>query len=229
MSNLVLKRMSIKLMPRQWMLIPNVAVLGFFVAIAAYIKFAALFDQAQYVDRTEFLGKLFEDAFMRAEPYLGVLTSASEILWCGAAITCWLGYSLARQLQRPRKTQRYLLCSAVLMSLFLLDDTFRLTLILAVLVGVPKLIMYGLYGSAVIAYIVTFWRKLLATPYLLLLSAVVLLVVSALADVVHLPGVGTPILMEDGTKLLGILNICLYFYQVFQDEMLRSQHGQVLQ
>lgn len=204
------------------MLLPNVVLLGFFVAIAAYIKFAGLFDTARHPARAEFLRKLFEESFSSPEPYLGVLTSTSEILWCGAAVTCWLSYSLAGQLGQSYQTQRYLLFSAILLSLFLLDDTFRLTLILAVLVGIPKLVMYGLYGGAVVAYVVSFWRKIITTPYLLLLLAVVLLVVSALADLLHLPGTGTPILMEDGTKLLGILNIGLYFYQVCREEILRS-------
>ena len=219
----MLKQLFTKLMPQRWMLLPNVIVLGFFVAIASYIKFAGLFDTARHPARAEFLRKLFEENFLSSEPYLGMLTSTSEILWCGAAVTCWFSYSLSRQLHRSRQTQRYLLFSAVLISLFLLDDTFRITLILALLIGVPKLVMYTLYGMAAIAYGMLFWRKLVTTPYLLLLSAIALLVVSALADVIHLPGTGTPILMEDGTKLLGILNIGLYFYQVCRDEMVRSQ------
>ncbi|MEL6382079.1 MAG: hypothetical protein AAFQ89_06345 [Cyanobacteria bacterium J06626_18] len=220
MQNFALKQLSTKFMPRRWMLWPNLVVLIFFVAIAGYIKFAGLFDTARHPARAEFLRKLFEENFLTAEPYIGVLTSASEILWCGVAVTCWFSYSLAGKLGRSRQTQRYLLFSAVLLSLFLLDDTFRLTLMLALLAGVPKLVMYSLYGGAAAAYVVLFWRKLLATPYLLLLSAMALLVISALADLIHLPGTGTPILMEDGTKLLGILNIGLYFYQVCRDEIL---------
>ncbi|NEP17894.1 MAG: hypothetical protein F6J97_13480 [Leptolyngbya sp. SIO4C1] len=213
-------------MLRRWMLLPNAAVICFLLAIAAYIKLAGLFDTSQHHLRVEFLTKLFEESFLPTEPYVGLLANVSEILWCGTAVTCWFSYRLVQRLGgSSRQTGQYLLFSAVLISLFLLDDTFRVTLILALLAGVPKLVMYSLYGAAVVVYAKLFWQKILKTPYLLMLSSVALLVVSALADVAHLPGSGTPILMEDGTKLLGILNIGLYFYQVCQDEVLRSRQA----
>ena len=206
------------------MLWPNLTVMGFLLAIATYIKFAGVFDTTKHHSRVEFLSKLFEESFLPTEPYVGLLANISDILWCGAALTCWFSYSLARKLGQSRHTIHFFLFSAVLLSLFLLDDTFRITLILALLVGVPKLVMYGLYGMAVVVYIGLFWRQILKTPYLLILAAVSLLVVSALADVVHLPGRGTPILMEDGAKLLGILNIGLYFYQVCSQQLLAVYH-----
>ena len=212
-------------MPRQWMLLPNMIIICALVAIAAYIKFAGIFDTSQHHIRVEFLHKLFEESFLPSQPYVGLLANVSEILWCGAAMTCWFSYSLMRHLGKSRQTRQFLLFSAILLTLFLLDDIFRITLILALWARVPKLLMYSLYGGAVVVYIKLFWRKLLKTPYLLMLTSMILLVISALADVVHLPGKGTPILMEDGTKLLGILNIGLYFYQVCQDEIFKSHHA----
>ena len=201
----------------RWTLLLNAVCIGFLGAIALYIKSAGLFDTAHHHVRVELLSRLFEESFLPSQPYLGLLASVSDILWCTAAVTCWLTYLLLRPLQHPLRA--YLLFSAVLLSLFLLDDVFRLTLILALLAHIPKLVMYSLYGTATLTYALCFCKTLAQTPYPLLLVAVGLLVVSALADVVHLPGSGTPILMEDGTKLLGILNISLYFYQVCRDEL----------
>ena len=217
-----MQQLKIKLMPQRWMLLPNLVVVGFLAAIAAYIKFAGLFNADQHYSRVVFLQKLFEESFLPTEPYVGLLADISEILWCSAAVTCLLSYLLVRQLGGALNTQRYLLFSGILLSLFLLDDTFRITLILALSADVPKLVMYSLYGGAVVVYTKLFWQKLATTPYLLLLSALGLLVLSALADVLHLPGLGTPILLEDGTKLLGILNISLYFYQVCQQDVVKS-------
>lgn len=195
-------------------LMANAIVVTLLGAISIYIKFAGLFDTTQHHARVELLSRLFEERFLPSLPYIGLLANVSEILWCVAAVTCWLTYALLRRLDGAIRMEAYLLYSAILLSVFLVDDIFRLTLILALWAGIPKTVMFGLYGSAAATYGIYFRQELARTPYALLLGSTGLLIISALAEVAQLPGKGTPILLEDGAKLLGILNICLYFYKV---------------
>ena len=163
---------------------------------------------------------LFTDPFYH--PYSGVLTGVSEILWCLPAIVCAFSLGLINRGQSRRHTKRFLLASALLLSVLSIDDRFRLTLILVIYFGVPKLAMLSIYGIAAVLYAKAFWGRLRTTPYALLIVAAVLFAVSSLVDLLHLPGQGTPAMLEDGTKLLGNLNLALYFWYVCQQEVRRS-------
>lgn len=205
---------KLTLMSKKWVILPNLLIALFFGAIGAYIKFAGLFDQDQHHTRVSFLASLFEKSFLPTQPYAGILSNVSGILWCFSAAICLFSALVLSQLHAPRSRRNFLLCSGLLLGALLLDDFFRITLILALLAGIPKAVMYGLYGLAAMTYGVSFRRQITKTPYLLLLLAGAFFVTSGLTEVLHPPGSGAPILLEDGTKLLGTLNAFLYFSYV---------------
>jgi len=155
---------------------------------------------------------LFIDPFSPQRPYAGFLTGISEVLWCLTVTICAFTFSLLKRLQR--QPDWFILCSALGTGVLLVDDLFRLTLVLYHAAAVPQLLMYLLYGVGAIAYGLLFWRRILATPYVLLLISGSLFVFSSLVDLIHLESGGIAAMLEDGTKLLGLLNIALYFWQV---------------
>ncbi|NET31972.1 MAG: hypothetical protein F6K19_08205 [Cyanothece sp. SIO1E1] len=192
----------------------NSLTLALLIALAFYAK---VFDQG------EGIVLLFEDPFIQTRPYIGILTGVSEIFWCFSVAICTFSLILLKKIRPHGPLDRFLLCSVVGIAILLLDDVFRSTLMLNVFFGIPKPMVYLTYSVAALAYIFTFWHRIVqSTPYLLLLMAALLFMFSTAVDVLHLVGQGAPAMLEDGTKLLGLVNLILYFWHVCQREIFRA-------
>lgn len=191
----------------------NGLTLLLFLALGVYVR---------VWHKGEGLALLFDEPWSSERPYTGFLTRISEVLWCFSATICLFGFGLLRSLPARRQVDWFMLCSGFGLVVLLVDDLFRLTVILNSFAGVPKVLMYLIYGAGAIAYSCYFWRRVLSTPYVLLLVAAVSFIVSGLVDLVHVGGVGLPAILEDGPKLLGLLNIALYFWTVCRQAVLRS-------
>jgi hypothetical protein len=189
------------------------------------LVFLALSVYAKFWGKGQGIEFLFADPFSIQRPYYGLLTSVSEVLWCLSGTVCLFSFSLLNTTSPNRKANLFVLCSAIGIFVLLADDLFRITLILKGLANVPKGVMYLVYGTGAIAYGLCFWRKLLSTPYVLLIVAGILFGISGLVDILHIKGNGTPAMLEDGTKLLGILNIAFYFWHVCRQEIMQRKYG----
>ena len=120
----------------------------------------------------------------------------------------------------------FLLCSALLLGVFFLDDRFRMTFILAGL-GVSKKLIYLCYGIGVFMYGVKFRRFILTTPYLPLIAAFILFAISRFEDIFSAQSQGVHAMLEDGTKLLALINLALYFWHVCHQEIWHNlQHSE---
>lgn len=203
-------------------LIYNGLTLLLFLAMAAYVKLAGTYYGSDYFSRIWFLKELFAEPFRQDIPHLGLLTHLSELLWCVALTICFFSYGLLKTISANRKVDLFILCSAVALMILLLDDAFRITLILKLLVGIPKVVMYLIYGIGLLTYGFYFWRRILSTPYILLLIGFSLFIISGLAELIPMQGKGTPLILEDGTKLLGLVNIILYFWHLCSKEVVYS-------
>ena len=164
------------------------------------------------------LERLFSDPFDLWFPYEGILTGVSEVLWCVAVTICAFTFGVVRQQKSRSRSQIFLFFSALLLGVFFLDDRFRMTLILSSL-GVSKKLIYLCYASGVFIYSVKFWRFIRTTAYLPLIAAVLLLAISRLEDLFSVQNQGLHAILEDGTKLLGVLNLALYFWHVCDREV----------
>ncbi|MGD1950356.1 MAG: hypothetical protein ACFB14_12015 [Leptolyngbyaceae cyanobacterium] len=200
-------------------LLLNLAVLLPFALLTVYIKLSTLingYSAGRTLRRStgiELLITLFSEPY--SIPYEGILTEISEIVWCFPIAVCFFTTSLICH----KKLRRYLICLGSLLTLLLIDDAFRVTLILYALLAVPKVMSYGVYVGIGIAIAVYFRRTILQTPYRWLLLATGLMATSALADFIPIPGIGTPIMLEDGTKLLGLVNLTIYIWQLAQSAL----------
>jgi len=178
----------------------------------ALLLLLALSIYAKLEDKGRGIELLFSDPFSPKRPYAGFLTGISEVLWCLIVTTCALTFSLLKHLKR--RPNWFIFCSALGTGVLLVDDLFRVTLVLYHAVGIPELLMYLLYSAGAIAYSLLFWQRILATPYVLLLISGSLFAFSSLIDLLHLEESGISAMLEDGSKLLGLINIALYFWQV---------------
>ncbi len=160
---------------------------------------------------------LFSDPFNIGIFYFGWLTSISEILWCVAISLCLFTVSLLPKLNRRSKF--FLLTSALLMSWLYFDDRFRLTLILCVFFGayrLVKLTVYSIYGALLLLYAWKFRGVIQQTPYIPLVIAFVLFAFSSAIDITPMSSRGFHAMLEDGTKLIGLIDLTAYFWYVCQ-------------
>lgn len=176
--------------------------------------YAKLNNQGDGVER------LFSDPFNFWFPYEGILTGVSEVLWCIPVAICAFSFGVLRQKNPRSRSALFLFFSALLLGVFFLDDRFRMTLIISRL-GISKKLIYLCYGSAVFLYGVKFWRYIKTTPYLPLVAAFLLFAISRFEDMLNLPNQGVHAMLEDGTKLLALLNLALYFWHVCHQEVWR--------
>ncbi|MEG4818168.1 MULTISPECIES: hypothetical protein [unclassified Microcoleus] len=164
--------------------------------------------------------RLFSDPFNFWFPYEGIFTGVSEVLGCLPVAICAFTFGVLRQKDRGSRSAIFLFFSALLLGVFYLDDRFRMTLIMSRL-GISKKIIYLCYGSAVFLYGVKFWRYIKTTHYLPLVAAFLLFAISRLEDLLETPHQALHAMLEDGTKLLGLVNLALYFWYVCHHEVWR--------
>jgi hypothetical protein len=175
---------------------------------------------AKFRSKGQGVENLFSDPFTINTYYWGWLTAVSEILWCVAIAVCLFTISLIPQLNR--RSQGFLLVSSILMSLLYFDDRFRLTLILTSFFGTyikVKAVVYSVYGTILILYGRLFWQKIKKTPYFPLLIAFFLFAFSSVVDLTPMISPGAHAMLEDGTKLVGLINLTLYFWYVCRSEV----------
>jgi hypothetical protein len=174
--------------------------------------YAKLNNQGDGVER------LFSDPFNSWFPYEGILTGVSEVLWCIPVAICAFTFGVLRQKEPRSRSTIFLFFSALLLGVFFLDDRFRMTLILSGL-GISKKLIYLCYATAVFLYGVKFWRYIKTTPYLPLVAAFILFAISRFEDILGSRSLGVHAMLEDGTKLLALLNLALYFWHVCHQEV----------
>lgn len=209
----------LRIAKRQICRIPLVIYFNIFTVVFLSILsvYAKLESKGAGIDR------LFSDPFDNAVPYVGWLTGISEILWCITIGICLFTFTLISQARYRSKS--FLLASTIVMSLLFFDDRFRLTLMIcAIFKGyiVVKALVYSVYGAILILYGIKFRKQIAKTPYLLLIVSFFLFIISSLADLSPITSVGVHAMLEDGTKLIGLINLTLYFWYVCRIELQKS-------
>ncbi len=166
---------------------------------------------------------LFSDPFYIGIYYLGWFTSISEIMWCSSISICIFSALLLPSSNRRFKI--FLYGSSLVMLLLFFDDRFRSTLILCAFFGackVVKLSVYSLYGLVLIFYAWFFRHTIRKTPYIPLLVSFCLFGFSSAIDITPISSRGIHAMLEDGTKLVGLINLTIYFWWICHEEIKKN-------
>ena len=166
---------------------------------------------------------LFSDPFSIGIYYLGWFTSISEIMWCASIAICIFSAILLPAADRQFKI--FLFGSSLVMLLLFFDDRFRSTLILCAFFGtckIVKLSVYALYGSVLIFYAWFFRHTIRQTPYIPLLISFFLFGFSSAIDLTPISSRGIHAMLEDGTKLVGLINLTIYFWWICHQEIKKN-------
>lgn len=162
--------------------------------------------------------RLFSDPFNFWLPYEGILTGISELFWSIPVTICAFTFGVLRQKNHRTPVESFLFFSALLLGVFFLDDRFRMTLILSGL-GVSKKLIYLCYTTGILVWTLRFWKFIKTTPYLPLIAAFMLFAISRLEDIFAGKSQGVHAMLEDGTKLLALINLALYFWHICHQEL----------
>ena len=198
-----------------WLIALNIVTIVVLCSLGIY---------ARIQGKEQGLVNLFSDPFSSHYFYLGWLTGISEIIWCIAIAVCLFTCTL---LPRFHHRQFFLLASGLFMTLLYIDDRFRLTLILSIFFNSylkVKAAIYLVYGSLLVAYSKKFWSIITHTPYIPLLLAFFLFGFSSMADLAPVRNQGFHAMLEDGTKLIGLINLMVYFWYVCYGEIKKLYH-----
>ena len=166
---------------------------------------------------------LFSDPFSIGIYYLGWFTSISEVMWCASIAICIFSAILLPASNRQFKI--FLFGSSLVMLLLFFDDRFRSTLILCAFFGtctIVKLSVYSLYGLVLIFYAWLFRYTIRQTPYIPLLISFFLFGFSSAIDITPISSRGIHAMLEDGTKLVGLINLTIYFWWICHQEIKKN-------
>lgn len=163
------------------------------------------------------IGDLTRDPLATAELpfYVGFISQLGLIIWSAcASVTLFSALMIPDSAES--RAMKFFLLGAGLFTVFLaLDDAFLLHEELFPKFGISEILVYGVYFSLLALFLYTFRKIVIATPYIILLTALACFALSIGIDELPLETLGiNPFLLEDGFKLMGILAWCLYFLRV---------------
>lgn len=141
--------------------------------------------------------------------YTGFVSQLGMLFWAAAATLCLFCATLARGTAGGEHA-RFFLTSGVLTLVLALDDLFLLHESFFPLIGVPERAVFASYGIFAMYYLLRFRQIILAGQFPLLAAAFGFFGASVGLDVLNPPGIN-PYLLEDGTKLVGVLAWLAYF------------------
>lgn len=148
--------------------------------------------------------------------YVGLLSNVGVLAWTVAAASALGGAWVAGQTDRP-SASRFLGWGGVAAAMLLLDDLFLLhSSALPKLLGVGKPIALLAVVTPTLVWLVRFTNEILRTRWMILAAALGAFATSVGADQLLQPGTST-LLIEDGSKLLGVLAWSLYFVLTTHD------------
>lgn len=158
---------------------------------------------------------------------VALLTHTFQTLCAVPPIVCGFSFALLKTIQPHRKENTFILCSAFLTGGFLLNEIYRIHILLSI-AGIPKLVTIIVYAIFLLWYALVFKQRIQATPYILLLTGVSLLFIGITVDSLRLGTATIPILLEGIPKLFSEINLVLYFWYVCYQQVMRYFHSSIV-
>jgi hypothetical protein len=159
-------------------------------------------------------------------PLTGLVSNLGVLLWCTTSSICVFAGLLVRRHGDLSGTANLLLSAGCLSGYLMLDDAFQIHEDLAArYFGIGEMYVYAALGLAAFWYLIRYRKLIVRTDIRLLALAIAFFSVSVAIDALFEPwlhGFGQGrILLEDGTKWIGICAWCGYHVQVAFESLLR--------
>ncbi|MBK4730213.1 hypothetical protein JJD41_10120 [Oxynema sp. CENA135] len=160
--------------------------------------------------------------------HAGFLSQIGIFFWSGTTGICLLSYKVVSNFPRTDPIKRFFLISAIFTLILGIDDAFVLHEDIFPAIGIPEKLVLLSYALFLSFYLVKFFRVILQTEYLLLVTPLFFFGLSIFIDLLSrlrpdFLGIHDDIrlLLEDGTKLVGIVSWFIYFLHCGEQLILR--------
>lgn len=163
---------------------------------------------------------LFMPPLAPQHPSERLLTYTFQILCTVPAIVCAFTWGLLNTVQPNNKYKNFIFCSALIMGGFLINEVFRIHVIL-LNSGIPKLLTIFFFTLIAFLYIGLFRKEIKATIYPLLLVGIGLLIVAVIIDSLGLKNDIFAGLLEGLPKIFSAVNLAIYFWYVCYRELIK--------
>ncbi|WP_210437036.1 hypothetical protein [Oxynema aestuarii] len=166
------------------------------------------------------MGHLSRDLSVIAKlpAHAGLLSQIGIFFWSGASGICLLSYKVVSNFTGSDRVKQFFLISAIFTLMLGIDDAFLLHEDMFPAIGIPEKFVLLSYVLFLCFYLVKFIRVILQTEYLLLVTPLFFFGLSIFIDLLSrlrpdFFGIHDDIrlLLEDGTKLVGIVSWFIYF------------------
>ncbi len=169
-------------------------------------------------------------------PYMGLLSQIGILLWSGTLCICWFTASLLGK-DKIRETRigwsEFLWASGCLTLLFLLDDWLQIHEYTPVFLGfasepsgVPRGLQNSieacveiLYFSIFVAYLWRYKSRIMQSNVVPIIVALIFIGISTAIDLLPHEHMRSSDLLEEGSKLIGILSWFNYFFLLCQKHL----------
>lgn len=154
-------------------------------------------------------------SIMRAPLYLGIVSNIGVLFWAAGVTVCLFSAAIINQVKQKSRNFYFLLFGGIITTILLLDDFFLLheEVLPRYLHTSENQVFLG-YILMILAYLIFFSKKIMATDFILLAMSLLGFAISAITDEVFINHFRGKFLVEDGFKLLGILTWTAYFTRV---------------
>lgn len=150
-------------------------------------------------------------AIMQTPFYLGFFSYIGILFWCSTVVICFFTRSLLNDDPSKKRLKQFLLYSGLITGLLMFDDLFLLhEMVLPTYFLLPKNVVYLIYVNILLVYVILFRNELLASEYIILMVASVMIGVSQFVDLIPMP-IPEDSFLEDAVKLFGIVTWFLYY------------------
>jgi hypothetical protein len=162
-------------------------------------------------------GVLTDDpaATMHMPFYVGFISDLGLLLWAATATVCFLSYASVRARIAASRVCTFLLASGFLSALLCLDDMLQFhECVFPKLFHISEKSYYAGLLVLVLAYLFHFRSIILRNNCILLIMALALFAASRVFDLLLFEDMKFGIVLEEGTKLLGISFWLTYYWRI---------------
>ena len=145
--------------------------------------------------------------------YFGAISQLGGLIWAGGGFVCLFAAAAIRPQAGPQKDRKYLASAGVLTGMLAFDDVFMgHEALYPKLLGIPELATVAIYAALVAIFLWKFRRPILRMAPELLVISLVAFALSVATDLIVSDQTSWRVLVEDGSKLVGISFWTTYFW-----------------
>lgn len=169
---------------------------------------------------------LFYHPFFDPSPEVAFLTRTFQLLCTIPVITCALTFAVLSSIRPQHPQNKFIFYAAWVTGGFLINEIYRVHIHLLYL-GVPKLLTCSVYALVGLGFGYIFRKQIAKTPYFLLMTGLVLLIIGVFFDAVPVSRESVNTFLEGVPKLFSEINIALYFWYVCYRELRGLGHSKL--